>query len=69
MRPTHKTDYLVGDEVFVDDTWQGVVTRTSVYSGSQRYGVRQMGVSVRPIDGGRARVVSFDRIQSVHQTR
>lgn len=59
-----KTDYRIGDRVILDGATPAVVTNTSVFVG--RAGgfssVRTVGVSVRPLAGGRARVVSFHRV-------
>ncbi len=58
--------YQVGDRVIVrtdKDEYPATVTNVSVYASGSQWGVRTMGVSVRPVSGGRARVVGLGSIR------
>jgi hypothetical protein len=51
----------VGDEVVLDGIIPVVVTKSSVYVNASQ--AREVGYSVRPVDGGRARPVSVSRLR------
>jgi hypothetical protein len=55
-------DVQRGDTVLVDGRELCVVERTGMYAGSTRSSTRLEGVTVRPVEGGRARVVALRRI-------
>jgi hypothetical protein len=64
LRPVTYEELSVGDEVVLDGSITAVVTRTSVYVTGHggRSGVREVGVSVRPLPHGRARPVQLHRL-------
>jgi hypothetical protein len=57
----------VGQPVLLDGTIQCEVTKTGVYVNSLQE--REVGVSVRPANGGRARPVSVSRLSPLPGSR
>ena len=60
---TNPKNFRVNDTVQIDgQPEQYTITGTARYAGSQRTGSRLPGISVRPVEGGRARVVAERRV-------
>lgn len=54
-----------GDTVLVDGSERCTVERTGMYAGGTRTATRLEGVTVRPVEGGRARVVAVRRCKKI----
>lgn len=64
------SEVQVGDRVLIDDAQEALVEQTGMYAGPAGMTSQRLpGVTVRPVEGGRARVVGVYRLKKQQQPR